>query len=188
MSSRGMISDGHAQLAEGTLSLRHFAEVAGDLAKREPRDRVTDPRLASYLRIEERVFDPSRGHSVAKARGEPGYAGSPHQASALSEPADATFPRLERTATPPLVSVIVCEAAASRQAVRQDLTVSQDPDALRKAAEAVRVLEDRLAAIAQGQADVAKSLHETADGLLVHKADDDGLTAANLDMTADALR
>jgi hypothetical protein len=65
--------------------------------------------------------------------------------------------------------------------------VSQDPDALRKAAEAVRVLEDRLVAIAQGQVDVAKSLHETADGLLVHKADDDGLTAANLDMTADAL-
>jgi hypothetical protein len=64
---------------------------------------------------------------------------------------------------------------------------SQDPEALRKAAEAVRVLEDRLVAIAQGQADVAKSLHETAEGLLIHKADDDGLTAANLDTTADAL-
>jgi hypothetical protein len=66
-------------------------------------------------------------------------------------------------------------------------TVSQDPDALRKAAEAVRVLEDRVGAIAQGQADAAKKLHETADGLLVHKADDDGLTAAHLHMTADAL-
>jgi hypothetical protein len=65
--------------------------------------------------------------------------------------------------------------------------MSQNPDALRKAAEAAKVLEDRLAAISQGQADVAKTLHETAEGLLVHKADDASLTAANLDTTADAL-
>jgi hypothetical protein len=70
---------------------------------------------------------------------------------------------------------------------RQEVNVSQDPDVLRRAAEAVRVLEDRVVAIAQGQADAAKKLHETADLLLVHKADDDGLTAANLHMTADAL-
>jgi hypothetical protein len=42
------------------------------------------------------------------------------------------------------------------------------------------VIEDRVFAIAQGQADVAKKLHDTADGLLVHKADDDGATAASL--------
>jgi hypothetical protein len=64
---------------------------------------------------------------------------------------------------------------------------SQDPEALRKAAQAVKVLEDRLVALAQGQADVAKSLHETADGLLVHKADDGGATASALHATADAL-
>jgi hypothetical protein len=62
-----------------------------------------------------------------------------------------------------------------------------DPEALRNAAKAVKILEDRLVAIAQGQADAAKSLHAAADGLLLHKADDDGATAAGLHTTADAL-
>jgi hypothetical protein len=65
--------------------------------------------------------------------------------------------------------------------------MSQDREALRRAAEAVKVLEERVVAISQGQADAAKSLHETADGLLLHKADDGGVTAANLHLTADAL-
>ena len=62
-----------------------------------------------------------------------------------------------------------------------------DPETLRKAAEAVKILEDRLVAIAQGQADAAKSLHAAADGLLLHKADDGGATATGLHTTADAL-
>ena len=62
-----------------------------------------------------------------------------------------------------------------------------DPEVLRKAAEAVTILEDRLVAIAEGQAYAAKSLHAAADGLLLHKADDDGATAAGLHTTAEAL-
>ena len=42
-------------------------------------------------------------------------------------------------------------------------------------------------AIAQGQTNAAMSLHATADGLLLHKADDGGITAAGLHKTADAL-
>jgi len=51
----------------------------------------------------------------------------------------------------------------------------------------VKVLEDRVVAIAQGQANAAKSLHATADDLLVHTADDGGATARSLHEIADAL-
>lgn len=68
-----------------------------------------------------------------------------------------------------------------------DVSNQSDPESLRKAAEAVKVLVDRLVALAQGQADAASSLHATADGLLLHKADDGGVTAAALHKTADAL-
>ena len=51
----------------------------------------------------------------------------------------------------------------------------------------MKVLEDRVVATSQGQADVAGKLHDTADGLPLHKADDGGATAASLHTIADAL-
>lgn len=77
-------------------------------------------------------------------------------------------------------------SGAGKSSATRD-SMSQDPDALRKAAEAVRVLEDRVVAIAQGQVSLAQSLRETADGLLVHKADDEGATAVALSSIADSL-
>lgn len=67
------------------------------------------------------------------------------------------------------------------------MSIQDDPEAFRKGAEAARHIEDRLVAIAQGQTNAAKALHATADGLLLHKADDGGITATGLHATADAL-
>ena len=62
-----------------------------------------------------------------------------------------------------------------------------DPEALRKTAEAVTILEGRIVEIAPGQANAARSVHAAADGLLLHKVDDGGATAAGLHTTADEL-
>ena len=80
----------------------------------------------------------------------------------------------------------VSDVARLDQALCPHMT-SPDADPLRSAAEKVKVLEDRVVAIAQGQVSLANSLRETADGLLVHKADDEGATAVALSSIADSL-
>lgn len=62
-----------------------------------------------------------------------------------------------------------------------------DPEPLRKLAEAIKILEDRIVEIAAGQASAARSVHAAADGLPLHKIDEGGATAAGLHTTADEL-